>query len=108
MESLIQEKLSQIILREIDIPVGTLATISYVRVSSDLLNGEVGVSIIPGDKIKEVMELLKKEQGSLQHLLNYSLNLKPMPRIEFVYDPGLEKAAKIEKLLEVENGEEFI
>ncbi len=48
MESLIQEKLSQIILKEIDIPLGTLATISYVKVSSDLLNGEVGISIIPG------------------------------------------------------------
>ena len=100
MESLIQEKLSQIILREIDIPTGTLATISYVKVSPDLTSGEVGISIIPGEKIKEVMELLKKEQGHLQHLLNYSLNLKPMPRIGFIYDPGLEKAAKIERLLE--------
>lgn len=100
MESLVQAKLSEIILREVDIPLGALVTLSYVKVSSDLLNGEVGVSVIPGEKIKEVMELLKKEQGRLQHLLNYSLNLKPMPRIEFVYDPGLEKAAKIEKLLE--------
>lgn len=99
MESLITEELSNILIRELDLEVGVLVTISYVDVSSDLSRAEVGVSVIPSNRSDEVMKVLIKSQGHLQHRLNIKLNIKPMPRIEFKYDSGLENAANIERLL---------
>ena len=100
MESLITEELSKLLIRELDLEVGMLATISYVDVSSDLSRAEIGVSVIPSNKSDEVMKLLGKSQGEMQFKLNRKLNLKPIPRIEFKYDSGLEHAANIEKLLD--------
>jgi ribosome-binding factor A len=44
------------------------------------------------------MKILKDEQGRMQFLLNRKMNIKPMPRINFLLDEGLEKAAAIEKI----------
>ena len=99
MESLITEELGQLLVRDLDLEIGVLATISYVDVSSDLSRAEVGISVIPSDRSDEVMKVLVKEQGEFQHKLNRKLNIKPMPRIEFKYDSGLEHAANIERLL---------
>jgi ribosome-binding factor A len=41
--------------------------------------------------------------GNLQHLLNKKMNIRPMPRISFEIDGGLENAAKVEKALLCEN-----
>ena len=97
--SLIQEELNKILLRELDLKSGTLVTISNVKVSSDLSNAKIGISVIPSDSGDEVMVILSKLQGRFQHLLNHKLNIRPMPRIEFERDFGLEKAANIERLL---------
>ena len=99
LDSLIMEELGKILIREVDFDIGTLATISYVDTSSDLSRADIGVSVIPTESSDKVMKELIKLQGELQHLLNIKLNIKPMPRIEFKYDPGLEKAANIERLL---------
>jgi ribosome-binding factor A len=43
---------------------------------------------------------LKAHAGQFQYLLLRKINIKPMPRITFALDHGLENAAKVEKLLE--------
>jgi ribosome-binding factor A len=49
------------------------------------------------------MAVFEKSAGHLQHLLNKKMNIRPMPRIAFAPDRGLENAAKVEKLLEEGN-----
>jgi len=99
LDSLIMEELGKILVREVELEAGTLSTISYVDVSKDLTHAEVGISVIPTESSDKVMKELSRLQGEFQHLLNIKLNIKPMPKIEFKYDPGLEKAANIERLL---------
>ncbi len=98
-ESLIQQELSKIILKEIDFPVGALVTVSWVSVSPDMMNAKVGVSILPKKMEENSMAILKKMQGFLQHVLNNKMNIRPMPRIDFEIDHGSENAADIERLL---------
>ena len=45
------------------------------------------------------MHILEKVAGHLQYLLMKRVNIKPLPRIIFEIDHGIEKLAKIEKLL---------
>jgi len=99
VQSVIQKELNKLILKEVNFPEKTLVTISRVDVSSDLANAKIGISVIPGERGDEVLEILKNKRGQLQYFLNKKMNIKPMPRIEFVRDFGLEKAADIERLL---------
>jgi ribosome-binding factor A len=103
VSSLIQEELSRIILREVELPVpGALATITDVEVDKKLEGAKVEVSVIPSDAETEkaVLGALDAAAGELQYLLMKKINIKPMPRIRFALDHGYENAAHVEKLLE--------
>ncbi|MCL5006976.1 MAG: 30S ribosome-binding factor RbfA [Patescibacteria group bacterium] len=99
VSSVIQKEMGNFFLREMDFPDGSLVTISGVRVSKDLSYAEIGISVFPESKKKEVLGALKKEQGRLQFLLNRKMNIRPMPKIDFVIDESSEKASRIEKIL---------
>ena len=99
IESLMQQELSKILLRDVEFPLGTLVTISRLEINSDSTEAKIGVSVIPTERTEEVMSHIKKMQGWLQRLINQKMNIKPMPRINFEADYGLDKAAKIDKLL---------
>jgi ribosome-binding factor A len=98
--SLIHKELGKILLKELDLASGTLATISAVEVSSDLAWAKVFISIIPAESGEEVMRTLNRSRGRFQRFLNRKMNIKPMPQIRFERDFGLARAAEVEKLLE--------
>lgn len=96
VSKLIREQLAEIFLREVDFD-GALATITDVEVDSKLEHAKVIVSVIPSDRMADVMGRLDRQAGQLQHLLLKKINIKPMPRIAFAPDRGYENAAKVEK-----------
>ena len=99
VSSLIKQILSLILLKEVEID-GALITLTDVEIKNkDLQLARVKISVIPTGRSKDVLKLLKSRQGYLQHLLNEKMNIKPMPRIEFEIDYGMEKAAGVEKAL---------
>ncbi len=102
VQSLIRERLSWLILREIEIP-GALLTITEVEVSKKLEHARVRVSVLPSEKAPEALRELTRRAGELQFMLSREMNIKPMPRIAFEIDHGLENAAKVEKALLGEN-----
>ncbi|PIT92241.1 MAG: ribosome-binding factor A [Candidatus Harrisonbacteria bacterium CG10_big_fil_rev_8_21_14_0_10_42_17] len=95
---LIRKELGYFILREIEVS-GALVTITEVQVSKKLDNAAVLVSVLPSEKADEALSVLQKNAGELQHMLLKKLNIKPLPRIVFELDSGLEHAARVEKLL---------
>jgi ribosome-binding factor A len=99
---LIKEELGKIILREMEFP-GALVTVTGVDVEKKLEIARVKLSVLPSEFAEKALKIMKSAQGRLQHLLNQKLNIKPMPRIEFGIDHGLENAAAVEKLLLEDN-----
>ncbi len=99
---LIRNELGKMILREFEFP-GVLVTITDVAVDRKLEGARVEVSILPSEKSDETIRVLKKNAGLLQHLLLKKMNIKPMPRIRFEIDHGLENAARVEKIILEEN-----
>ncbi|MEK7193787.1 MAG: 30S ribosome-binding factor RbfA [Patescibacteria group bacterium] len=97
VNNLIQEELSKIIVKELEFPA--LVTITEVETSKDLSQALVKFSVLPSEKSEEVLKILNKNLRHLQYLLMKKINIKPMPRISFEIDWGLEKAAEIEKIL---------
>ena len=82
LKEVLKEELSKIIAREVEFN-GGLATITDIDISSDLENAIFSVSVFPQDKSKEVLEILRKRQPWLQHLLAEKLRIKHMPKIAF-------------------------
>jgi ribosome-binding factor A len=99
VSKLIREQLGEIILREVDLPEGALATITEVEIDKKLDYARVKLSVIPSERGTAVLKQFDKQAGHLQHLLMKKINIKPMPRIAFALDRGYENAAKVEKNL---------
>jgi ribosome-binding factor A len=102
VSNVIREELGNLMLREMEFS-GALATITSVDVDKKLERATVNVSVLPASREEDVLAALVKAAGHLQHLLNVKMNIRPMPRIVFMADRGLENAAKVEKLLEEDN-----
>ncbi len=105
VESLIRDKLNELILRELEFD-GALVTVTEVEVQKDLDYANIKVSAIPSDRIDSAVKILNQNKKRLGHLLLRKINIKPMPELRFSVDIGMEKAAGIEKaLLEIEKEE---
>ncbi len=105
VQSLIVEELGKIILNNVEFE-DCLVTISKVDVDAKLERGIVGISVIPSEKTEYAVKILERNRNHLQYLLMKKMNIKPMPKIFFRADYGLQKAAEIEKIV-IENEDKF-
>jgi len=112
--NLIKEELSKVISREVEFP-DLLVTITGVEVDKKLDEAVVSFSVLsmcggcpmatgchkiePSKSFEIALKILEKNRSHLQYLLMKKINIKPMPKISFKIDKGLEKAAEVEKLL---------
>ncbi|MFA5742818.1 MAG: 30S ribosome-binding factor RbfA [Candidatus Paceibacterota bacterium] len=99
IQSLIQQELAKIILREIDFPQNVLATITRVYVPSNLEVANVYISVLPEEKTSEVFQSLNRNIYSLQQFLNKKLRMRPVPKIQFFREKKIAEAARVEELL---------
>lgn len=98
LNKLILEELSKLVARELEFG-NALVTLTKVEVSENLENAIAGVSVLPSDKIEEVMKILKEARPRLQHLLLKKINIRHIPIIVFQTDQGFENAAGVERSL---------
>jgi len=97
VNQLIMEELSQIILKELDFPQGTLVTVTRVDTSPDLNRAGVYIGTVPSSP--QVFRILNKNIYFLQKLLDKRLKMRKIPRIEFIEEKETARAARIEELL---------
>ncbi len=81
--------------------ISGLVTVTGVEVTRDLRHARIFVSIMGSDDEKrETMEGLGSVAGHLRARLSRSMRLRVAPELEFRYDRSVERAARIEALLE--------
>jgi len=100
LNQLIKKQLGQILLKEGNFPKGCLVTITRVETSIDLREAKIWVSVLPEKKEKIVFYLLNKNIYHFQQKINKILKLKRVPKIKFLPEKKIQKAARIEELLE--------
>ncbi len=100
--NLIRDELGKIILKEMEFP-DALVTITDVEIGEDMDWAKVMISVIPPAKAENALKSLRLNRGRLQHMLLRKINIKPMPKIGFEIDRGVENAARVEKLLIEDN-----
>jgi len=99
IQSLIQQELAKIILREMDFSLDLLVTITRVYVPSNLEVANVYISVLPEEKTSEVFQSLNHNIYSLQQFLNKKLRMRPVPKIQFFREKKIAEAARVEELL---------
>lgn len=100
LSPLIQQQLSQIIVRELEFPVNTLVTITKVKASQDNKYATVFISVIPDKFRGSALEILRKNNQNLRHLLGENLKTQFTPQLNFKIDEQELYATEIDKLLD--------
>ena len=100
VDELVRERVAEIV-REIKDPRVGFLTVMDVQTSPDLRHARVYVSVLGDDAEKdETLEALRHASGWVQSRLGEGLRLKYIPRIHFVLDHTLEKAARLDELIQ--------
>lgn len=99
---LLQKELSNIFQREIPILLGNvIASITIVRVSPDLANANVFISIFPVDDTKKALKVIKANSKLLRKHLGNKIRkqLRIVPMLEYFLDDSAAYAEEIDRLL---------
>ncbi len=96
----IQELVAEFITREVELPEGTLATVTKVDVSGNHRHANVWISILPEDKADECMQILTRQLYGMQGEINEKVQSHPAPRLGLKVDHGPAHASHIEEILE--------
>jgi ribosome-binding factor A len=99
VNELIKEIISRLILEEIEFSPGILVTVTRAETSSDLLDTNVFISVLPDGKRSAAVSYLRRKTGQLQRKMNELLNMKPIPRLNFLEEKETAEAGRIEELL---------
>jgi ribosome-binding factor A len=96
----IREELSEMLLMEVSDPRLDGISITDVEVDRELAYANVYVSALEGEqRWQEILAGLEHAQGYLRHELSQRIDLRTFPRLRFRWDPTLERAEKIERLI---------
>lgn len=95
--SLVQRNLANRFVREQQY---AQVTISSVELSADLANAKVYVTCMDADdKCNTIIQSLNTDATRLRAQLAEDLALRNTPRLRFIYDPGPEQSARLERLM---------
>ena len=97
--SLIQRRLSEVLLFESNDPRFSNVTISRVEASANLSFAKVFVSIFPPDRNDELIKSLNHASGFFSRKLGQVLKTRNTPQLIFKYDSGFDHSDEIETLL---------
>ena len=96
----LRDVVAKIIEEELDMDGSPLVTVMGAEVSPTLEHAKIKISVLPTDRETDVLAELKHRIYDLQHIVNKTLHMHPVPKIRFEIDETEAKAARIEKLLE--------
>lgn len=99
INELLRSELANLVNQEINIDNG-LITICYVDCSRDLKNAKIGISVLPSNLSGTALKKLRKNSSQFCQILKKKLNLKNIPRFNWIIDDTENEATEIEELLD--------
>src|SRR5258708_7620815 len=96
----LREEISEIVGFELEDPRVAMVTVTDVRISDDLRDARVYVTVSGTDaEAGEALVALRHAAHYVRKQLGFSLNLRHTPEIHFMRDTVEEKASRIDQLL---------
>ncbi len=95
-----REEIAQIVGYELDDPRVAIATVTDVRMSDNLREARVFVTVLGTDEeATAALKALRKAAPYVRRQLAINLNLRHAPEIHFIRDTVEEKAARVDDIL---------
>lgn len=96
----IQAAITELLTKKMQDPRIEMATVSHVKMSSDLRVADVYIAVFGDEKrIKDALQGFKKSKGFIKKSIAPKLGLKYMPDLRFVRDDTFDKAARMDELI---------
>jgi len=96
----VREEIAQIVGYELDDPRVAIATVTDVRMSDNLREARVFVTVRgTEDEATDAFKALRKAAPYVRRQLAINLNLRHAPEIHFIRDTVEEKAARVDDIL---------
>lgn len=99
VNSLLEHEISKILLRDFAFNPNILVTLTRVETTGNMIEAKVYVSVFPEERSDVILNALQKSVYDIQYKINRTLKMRPIPKIKFVKETEISKAAKIEELL---------
>ena len=96
---LIGREVASLLLTELNDPRTQGLTVSDVELSSDMRMATIFVCAPGTCDVEEMLKALQHAGGFLRKRLARRVRLKFLPRLQFRYDPSLDRSDRIEELL---------
>lgn len=98
--ALVQEVVSELIMRRVKDPRIGFVSVVKVDVPKDISQARIFVSVLGTDEEKEkTMEGLRSAQGLIRSEVAKVLGMRHAPEIQFALDEGIEHSIRVSKLL---------
>lgn len=96
----LQRKITEIIQREIDDPIGDFLSITRVDTTRDLQESKVYFSLLDESRSKEAGDVLKKMNPHIRAVLGKKIHLKIIPKLSFIFDDSIKYSVEINKRID--------
>ena len=97
----LKQRVSTMILRELQDPRLGFITVTKVKVANDLRSAVIYVSVLgtPADRNKS-LRALEKARGFIQRVIADDLDTYTTPEIQFRYDESIEGAIRVSRIVD--------
>jgi ribosome-binding factor A len=99
VDSLLEHEIGKILLKDFAFSPEILVTLTRVETTANLIEAKAYISVFPEVKSEPIIRALNKSVYDIQYKINRTLRMRPIPKIKFVKETEISKAAKIEELL---------
>lgn len=99
LENLIKEELSLIFLQRLSDPLFGFLTITRVKMSPDLKNAKIYLSVFEKDKRDLTLQKVTAKAGFIRSELASRIRVRYVPELKFFIDDTLDYVEKIEGLI---------
>lgn len=100
INELLRQKLSELILKEIEFPANALVTITKAETSPDLKYVNIFITVLPDNQRGTALEILRRNSHNLHKILKKQLTTKFTPNLKFLIDDQEIFATEVDKLLD--------
>lgn len=107
VDEAVREVLSDVVTKDLKDPRVGFVTVTAVQTSPDMRHARVYVSVLGTEEERAAsLDGLRSAHGYLQKRLSGDLRMKHTPQLTFLYDDTLDRALRVEQLLEEQRAQE--
>jgi ribosome-binding factor A len=97
---LIKEKLSSLLIAEVEPSFSCLLTITRIEITSDLKTANIYLSLYGSENKEAILAELLRRTGHFRRYIASEINLKYNPLLFFFWDPVPDYEARLDSLIE--------